>query len=52
MVNDSNDCAFCNNLAIARIERSDCPICATCLEVYMCGQDNPDGEIIEISEVL
>lgn len=39
-------CAFCMTAeAVASIDRSNCPICSGCLEVYESGQSNPDGSI-------
>lgn len=36
-------CAFCDNNATAIIDATDTPICHNCLDIYTCGQGNPDG---------
>lgn len=38
-------CAFCEEEAIARIDRTGTPICSNCMDVYEAGQSNPDGGI-------
>jgi hypothetical protein len=44
-------CGFCDNEAIAIIDRSDCPICYSCMEVYECGQENPEGGITYLDDL-
>jgi hypothetical protein len=48
---DALYCAFCDNEAIAVIERSDTPICGCCYEIYRCGQGNPEGAIDYLDEL-
>lgn len=44
-------CAFCSAEAIAIIERSNTPVCYTCMDVYECGQSNPCGAITIIEDI-
>jgi hypothetical protein len=43
-------CAFCDNKATHKIDRSNTPICQACLEVYEAGQSNPEGTITSLEE--
>lgn len=43
-------CAFCDEEAESVIERSSCPICPNCLQIYEAGQSNPKGNLVDINE--
>jgi len=43
-------CAFCESPAVAIIVETNTPLCATCQDVYECGQANADHTIEELDD--
>ena len=38
-------CAFCDSEAVAKVDGTGTPLCATCRQAYESGQENPDGGV-------